>query len=242
MNFRDRGIIISKKTLKENNYVLTVFTQNHGIYAGVLKQYSKKNGDSLAEGNLIDFFWNARLHEHLGYAKAELVKSYNSYLIQDKTKLYAFNAITELLKAAFCEREPHNNLFPALILYLESMKENFCFQKYFNFELAILAETGYRLQLDACAVTNKGDDLYYVSPKSGRAVSKQTGEPYEDKLLRLPRFDTDKSILTVDMISDALKLTSYFFSRYIFINKALPLSRQEFYRHLSVRLGENILS
>ena len=76
MNFRDKGIIISKKMLKERSYIITVFTEKHGIYSGVLKQYSKKTGDSLSEGNLIDFFWNARLHEHIGSAKAELIKSY----------------------------------------------------------------------------------------------------------------------------------------------------------------------
>ena len=86
MNFRDRAIIISKKPLKEHNYIITVFTEKHGIYSGVMQQYNKKTGDNLAESNLIDFFWNARLHEHIGSAKAELIKSYNTPIMMNKTK------------------------------------------------------------------------------------------------------------------------------------------------------------
>ena len=92
MNFRDQGIIISKKPLKERSYIVTIFTENHGIYSGVLTQYTKKTGDSLAEGNLVDFFWNARLHEHIGSVKAELIKSYSSHLLMNKTKSERFES------------------------------------------------------------------------------------------------------------------------------------------------------
>jgi DNA repair protein RecO (recombination protein O) len=232
MNFSDQGIIISKKLLKERSYIITVFTKKHGIYSGVIKQYSKKLGDSICPGNLVDFFWSARLHEHIGYARAEPVKSYNSYLLMNKTKLYAFSSIISILKLAFCEREPHNNLFPALLDFLESIKVDFSFQQYIKLELAILAEAGYQLQLDSCAVTGANDDLYYVSPKSGRAVSKEAGRAYSDKLLRLPQFTIDRNDLDSTIINDALNLTSYFLNRYIFVNKAPPAARQNFFDHI----------
>jgi DNA repair protein RecO (recombination protein O) len=235
MNFRDQAIIISKKPLKERSYILTVFTAKHGIYSGVINQYSKKTGDGLSEGNLIDFFWSARLHEHIGSVKAELIKSYNSHIIMNKTKLYAFNSVIDLLKMAFCEREPHNNLFPALLNFIESFKQDFSFVKYIELELEILAESGYTLQLDRCAVTDSAEDLCYVSPKSGRAVSKNAGADYADKLLKLPKFFISNTEIDNDAINDAFRLTSYFFERYVFLNKKPPISRVVLMEHLLVR-------
>lgn len=232
MNFTDQGIIINKKSLQESSYILSVFTKSHGIYSGVLTQYTKKMGDNLVPSNLVDFHWNARLHEHLGYAKADLIKSYNSYLMINKTKLYAFNSITSLLQLAFCEREPHNNLFPILLDFLDSMKYEFSFEKYFKLELAILAESGYSLQLDSCAVTGACDNLHYISPKSGRAVSKSVGAPYADKLLLLPKFVANNINQDPQTIQSALKLTTYFFNRYILLDKPLPLARQYFFEHM----------
>ncbi|MEM6339349.1 MAG: DNA repair protein RecO [Pseudomonadota bacterium] len=228
MNFKDRGIILSKSPLKEKSSIVTIFTENHGIYSGVLKQYNKKSGDNLVEGNLVDFFWTARLHEHLGSAKAELVKSYNAYLMTNKTKLYAFNSIVSILKASFCEREPHNNLFPQLILFMEKLKESFAFDEYIKFELEILKESGYQLQLNSCAATGISEDLIYVSPKSGQAVSRNAGMPYASKLLTLPQFLINSEAIDLNSINDAFKLTSYFFERYILADKPNPPARTYF--------------
>jgi DNA repair protein RecO (recombination protein O) len=228
MNFKDRGIILSKSPLKEKSSIVTIFTENHGIYPGVIKQYNKKSGDNLFEGNLVDFFWTARLHEHLGSAKAELVKAYNAYLMTNKTKLYAFNSIVGILKASFCEREPRNNLFPQLILFMEKLKESFAFDEYIKFELEILKESGYQLQLNSCAATGSKENLIYVSPRSGQAVSRNAGIPYASKLLALPQFLINKEPINLNSINDAFKLTSYFFERYILANKPNPPARNYF--------------
>jgi DNA repair protein RecO (recombination protein O) len=233
MNFRDQGIIISKKALKERSYILTLFTENHGIYSGILTQYSKKTGDSLAEGNLVDFSWNARLHEHIGSIKAELIRSYNSHLLMSKTKLYAFNSLTSILKLAFCERAPHNNLFPALLNFMESLKQKFSFFDYIKLEIEILAEAGYKLQLDRCAATGLAEDLHYVSPKSGCAISKAAGTPYADKLLILPKFLSGNAITEETEIADSLKLTSYFLNRYILASSGQPRPRSQFVEHIT---------
>jgi len=232
MNFHDQGIIISKRPFKERSSIVTIFTRQHGIYSGVLRQYNKKTGDNLTEGNLVDFFWNARLHEHIGTAKAELIKSYNSQIMMSKTKLYAFNSIVSLLKMAFCEREPHNNLFPSLLAFMESLKQAFSFAKYVKLELAILEESGYKLQLDKCAVTGSRQNLQYVSPKSGRAVSSQAGTDYATKLLKLPGFLIENTEINKEAIHDTFLLTSYFFERYIFLNKPPPPARLCFMEHL----------
>jgi DNA repair protein RecO (recombination protein O) len=228
MNFRDRGVILSKTPLKERNSIVTVFTEKHGIYSGVLRQYNKKSGDDLTEGNLVDFFWNARLDEHIGYVKAELVKSYNVNLMISKAKLYAFNSIVSILKAAFCEREPHNHLFPRLIHFMDSLKQDFSFEEYIKFELDILKEAGYQLQFDSCVATGICKELIYVSPKSGQAVSKNAGLAYKDKLLKLPQFLVNNGDINTNSINESFKLTSYFFERYILIDKPNPQARHSF--------------
>lgn len=238
MNFRDQGIIIAKNAIKENTYVVTAFTENHGLYSGVMKQYGKKNGDMLGESNLVDFFWNARLHEHLGNAKCELIKSYNSFIIRDKLKLYAFNSIVALIKKAFCERQAHSTFFFNLLSYLDFLKnEKFSTLEYIKLELGLLTEAGYHLSLNSCAVTGKKKNLHYLSPKSGHSVSSEAAIGYETKLLVLPQFllaqpNQSKIEPSKTEIKQAFALTSYFFNRYILHNKDLK-ERQKLIDHLS---------
>lgn len=231
MNFRDRGIIIAKKSLKEKISIITLFTENHGLYSGALREANKKMGDSLVEGNLVDFFWSARLHEHLGNAKCELIRSYNQSIIANKTKLYAFNSIISLIKKAFHEREPHNNFFSKLIEFLQKIVHNFTFIDYIKLEIEILAEAGYTLQLDSCVASGSTEDLFYVSPKSGCAVSRKMGEPYAGKLLRLPEFMIKPTLVTEEQKRQAFALTSYFFNRHILCGTELP-ARNTFIEHI----------
>jgi len=233
MNFKDIGIIIAKKFLKENFSIITVFTKNHGLYSGVIQESSKKSGSIYQEGNVVDFLWQARLHEHLGTAKCELIKSYSSCLITNKTKLYAFNSIISLVKLAFHERENHNNFFDLFITYLESLKKEFNFKNYIHFELAILKETGYGIDINQCIVTGSKDNLTYVSPKSGMAICMSSGQPYKDRLLTLPQFlTTNISKITNIEKKQAFDLTTYFFGRYFFQNLKQPYSREIFIDHI----------
>jgi DNA repair protein RecO (recombination protein O) len=227
MNFRDVGIIIRKIILKENTSIILAFTQNHGLYSGVVRELSKKSGSIYQEGNIVDFFWQARLHEHIGMLKCELIKSYNGLLITSKIKLYAFNSVISLIKLAFHEREPHNNFFPIFKEYLYKLSKNFDFQDYIRLELAILTESGYRLELDNCAVTGTKENLCYLSPRSGKAVCASAGLPYADKLLQLPRFlSSQVEEINYTEKKQAIDLTSYFFNRYLFNNTQQPDARK----------------
>lgn len=233
MNFKDIGIIIAKKFLKEKSSIITVFTENHGLYSGVIQESSKKSGSIYQEGNIVDFLWQARLHEHLGTAKCELIKSYSSYLITNKTNLYAFNSIISLIKLTFHERENHNNFFPFFTNFLESLKKEFNFKNYIKFELAILKETGYGIDIDQCVVSGSKNNLIYVSPKSGMAICESAGSLYKDRLLILPQFLTTNisEITNIDR-KHAFDLTTYFFSRYFFNNLKQPYSREIFIEHI----------
>ncbi|MFY9590055.1 DNA repair protein RecO [Rickettsia endosymbiont of Halotydeus destructor] len=242
MNFKDIGIVIAKKPLKENSFILTVFTKNHGLYSGFTKESSKKTKAIYQEGNIIDFFWQARLHEHIGIARGELIKAYSGLILSNKSKLYAFNSVISLIKLAFHERESHPNFFTFLLEYLSKLTKDFCFNNYINFELAMLAEAGYELALDRCAVSEVASNLSYVSPKSGRALCEKIGLPYHDKLLILPKFLTSnaKNItkeITLAEKKQALTLTTYFFSRYFFYNNQQPYARQAFIEYILDNTG-----
>ena len=229
MHFRDRGIIIAKRPLRENSAIITLFTEFHGVYSGVVRESSKKCGSVNQEGNMVDFFWQSRLHEHLGMAKCELIKAYSSFLITDKIKLYAFNSLISLIKIAFHERETHNNFFPILADYIHNLAQGFTFTEYIKVELAILQESGYGLEINQCTVTGSNQDLYYISPKTGRAVCKNAGLAYHDKLLILPQF-LISNVATITNIEkqQAFDLTTYFFNRYFSQNNKLPSAREVF--------------
>ncbi len=232
MNFRDIGIIINKRKLGESTYIVSLLTNKHGLHSGVARSSSQKSSSTYQEGNLVDFFWQARLHEHIGTAKCELIKSYGALLITNKTNLYAFNSIVSLIKLAFHEREPHNNFFAIFHDYLNKLSNKFNFYEYIKLELAILNEAGYKLELDYCAAAHTTENLCYVSPKTGRAISKEAGLPFADKLLALPSFLTaPNAAITPIEQSQAFNLTSYFFNRYFFHDQQ-PLARKMLIRHL----------
>ncbi len=238
MNFRDKGIIISKHSFKESSLVVTLLTESNGIHSSLFR--SKKSTSNILEGNIVDYFWQARLDDQLGFGKCELIKSYNASLMMNKSKLYAFNSIVSLIKASFAEREAHPTLFYLLKNYIELMRKQFCFSDYFSMELAILEEAGYGLDLSKCADTGLNNNLCYVSPKSGKAVSKSSGVAFASKLLALPEFLSSKQnssgerteAFTKKDIEEASNLSGYFFQRYIFQGKKLPIARYSLIDHL----------
>lgn len=234
MRFKDTGIILSKKIFKEDNAIIIVLTRDYGIYSAVIKERRKSQSSNAHIGNLVDFAWNARLHNHIGSAVCEVIKSYTYALMSSKIKLYAFNSIVSLIINAFKERDPHREFFGYFYKYLDSLaNSDFNFADYINMEMEILATAGYALQLQKCAVTNTSENLQYVSPKSGKAVSKAAGHAFADKLLTLPTFMTisDPKAENIQICNmqktHALCLTQYFFQRYIF-DKGMPTARQLF--------------
>lgn len=230
MNFRDKAIILKKRNIKENLAIVTVLTQSYGIYSGIIKDlHSKKNTIIYQIGNIVDFCWSARLDEHLGTINCELVKSYSYLIMSNKCNLLYTHSLIELTLMSFKERELHANLFEKWLENLESINTgNINVKNYINFELLILKEAGYRLNLDRCGVTNCTQNLIYVSPKSGQAISAAVGEPYKHKLLLLPKFLVHNNCEPEDIyeIHAAFNLTAYFFNKYILIKKKLPIARE----------------
>lgn len=225
MKLQGRGVIIGKRLLEENSAIITLFSKESGIYSGVVSKLKAKSGiDIYQVGNLVDFSWNARLASHIGTLRCELVSSYASKLMYDKHKLYSLNSVLSIIGSSLKPHDKHSNLFDQLIIYMDRLVVvGFSFLDYIKMELSILAEAGYGLDISKCCSSGVVEDLIYVSPKSGRAVSRAEGAPYATKLLPLPSFLTSESEPENEQeVRVAFDLTGYFFKRYIFKDGAEP--------------------
>lgn len=187
MDWRDQGALLSVRKHGETSVIIEVFTKEHGRHAGVVRGgNSRKIAPILQPGAQLDVAWRARLEEHIGSYSVEPLRSRASVL-SDRTALAGLNAITSLLKFALPEREPHPVLYRQTQAMLDLLGTNEAWPTaYLKWELALLEELGFALDLSACAVTGAMDGLAYVSPKTGRAVSSEGAGEWADKLLPLP--------------------------------------------------------
>ncbi len=211
MEWRDEGTVLSVRKHGETSAIIEVFTPEHGRHAGVVRGgVSRKIAPILQPGAQLDLAWRARLDEHIGAFTVEPVKSRAS-VMSDRRALAALNAITALLAFALPEREPHPQLYEQTIAMLDLLSTSPDWPVgYLQWERALLEELGYGLDLGACAVTGDRDDLVYVSPKTGRAVSAEGAGAWADRLLPLP--DELLGVVTEDMagVGDGLRTTGHF--------------------------------
>ncbi|MGO4173852.1 DNA repair protein RecO [Bosea sp. TAF32] len=189
MEWTDEGTIIGLKAHGESAVILEVMTRDHGRHLGLVRGgRSRKAQPQLQPGNHVAVTWRARLDEHLGEYRVELLTSHAARLMAVPVALYGLGTIAALLRL-LPERDPHPGLyegFAVLIAHLD--EQRFTPALVVRFELAMLSELGFGLDLARCAVTGSPDDLSHVSPKSGKAVSRRAAQPYLDRLLALPAF------------------------------------------------------
>lgn len=213
MQWSDEGIVLGTKRHGEASAILELMTREHGRHLGLVRGGTgRMMRPVLQTGNLVNVVWRARLDQHLGQYVVEGLNLRAAALL---TKSHAVYGATHL--AALCrllpERDPHPEIVPMVETVLDHMDDpSVASAMLVQFELHMLSELGFGLELDACALTGTCDELIYVSPKSGRAVSRQAGEPWRDKLLRLPAFlhgavETDPPPAD---IADGFALTGYF--------------------------------
>src|SRR6478735_7679259 len=189
MEWSDDGTIIGVRQHGENAAILEVLTRLHGRHLGLVRGgRSARAQPQLQPGNAVSLTWRARLDEHLGEYKVELITSHAARLMAAPVALYGLGVISALLRL-LPERDPHPALHEGLAVLIEHLDElTLAPALVVRFEVAMLAELGFGLDLTRCAVTGSPDDLTHVSPKSGKAVSRKVAEPYQDRLLALPRF------------------------------------------------------
>lgn len=247
IEWTDDGIVLSARRHGESAAIVSLLTRAHGRHGGVVLGGAGRRARGVYEpGNRVQATWRARLSEHLGHFACELTQSRAAALLDDALRLAALTSATALLDAALPEREPHARLFDSLddfILRLCDVSFSACLAHYVRFELDLLAELGFGLDLSRCAATGQTDDLAYISPKTGRAVSATAGEPYRDRLLPLPGFLTRipaDDVASPADIANGLRLTGLFLEQHVFAHSAvsaaerssLPAARQRLLNQL----------
>ena len=229
MEWSDDGIVLSARKHGESAAVVSVLTAEHGRHAGLVRGGSGSRMRGVLEpGNRVHVRWRARLEEHLGSFECDMVANVSAGLLDDPLRLAALQAICAVAEAALPERERHAAVYMGMLGLLDALGGEAWAGHYVRWELALLADLGFGLDLSACAATGSNDNLTYVSPKSGRAVSASAGEPYRDRLLALPGFLLrERHDPGVGEVAAGLALTGYFLDRHVLAphGKALPSAR-----------------
>lgn len=237
LQWDDTGIVISVQRHGEQSAIIRLLTERHGLQAGIAKGvYSKKHRGTFQPGNIVHARWQARLEEHLGLYSCELMQSVTAQLLAEPMALRFMNAAAALVLACVPERIEEKEIFNRLRLLIESINQSSevmdWLYAYVCTEFTMLHALGFGLDLSECAATGESEaqQLIYVSPKSGRAVSAAAGEPYRPKMLPLPAFLRDGET-TRDMrqMLDGLALTGYFLEAWVLApeGRKMPDARRD---------------
>jgi DNA repair protein RecO (recombination protein O) len=212
MEWRGEAILLRVRRHGESSAIIEVFTEEKGRHTGVVRGgTSRKIAPILQPGAQLDVYWRARLEDHIGAFTVEPVRSRAALVMDNRLALSGLNAVTALLSFCLPEREPHPALYRRSGQLLDLLgQDNLWPLAYLQWEAALLNEMGYGLDLDACAVTGATDDLCYVSPKSGRAVSRQGAGEWAERLLPLPPVLLGQGQGPNNEIADGLETTGYF--------------------------------
>jgi DNA repair protein RecO (recombination protein O) len=229
MEWSDQGIVLSTRQHGETGLVASLLTQAHGRHGGFIHGGMSRRARPIWQaGNLVEVAWRARLTEQLGNYTGELREPHAARALDDARELAGLSAACALVDAALPDREPHPAMFAGFHAFLGALGHAGWPAIYVRLELGLLQELGFGLDLEKCALSGATEDLAFVSPKTGRAVSRMAAEPFKDKLLALPDFlasgglPPDKTALR-----QGLDLTGHFLERHVFWpqNRPLPAAR-----------------
>jgi DNA repair protein RecO (recombination protein O) len=216
MEWSDDAIVLSSRPHGETGAVLELLTRDHGRHAGLVRGgASRRIKPGLQPGNSVHVQWRARLEEHLGSFTCELARARAGELMDSREALTGLNAFTAVTSAVLPEREAHAEVFRGAEVLLEAMMAEDArhwMTLYIRWEVGLLEALGFGLDLSECAATGVTTDLTYVSPKSGRAVSRDGAGIYAARLFALPAFllDTGADEPTMPDIAAGLALTGHF--------------------------------
>lgn len=230
--WQDQGIVLSVRRHGESGAIISALTEGQGRHAGYVRgaQGSKMRG-TLELGNIVDVRWSSRVADHLGTFQFELLETPAVHIMQERLKLAALQSACALCDAALPEREAHPGLFHGLRALFAALQSDVWAEAYVMWEVAFLRELGFSLDFSRCAGGGDDGDLAFVSPKTGRAVSRAAGAPYQEKLLKLPAFLRPHGGASSESdVLDGLKLTGYFLEHWAFNHntQGVPEARQGF--------------
>ncbi|MDP3197556.1 DNA repair protein RecO [Tabrizicola sp.] len=213
MEWRDEGILLSMRPHGETSAIVEVLTGSHGRHMGVVRGgASRKMAAALQPGTSLTLDWRARLDDHIGSFTVEPVKS-RAHLLADRLALAGLMSVCALLHEALPEREPHPALWRKTLALMDVLGDTGWTAAYVRWELCLLEELGFGLDLSACAVTGATKGLAYVSPKTGRAVTAKGAGDWADRLIPLPEGLDRDGPLALEAVLMGLRLTGFFLDR-----------------------------
>lgn len=225
------AIVIKYRTYSEKYFIVSVFSHSVGRLNGLT--YRSKT--ALPQpGDIVNFSLKARLETHLGRISLEIQKSNSALQFIDSLRVYTMQSMLEILYMALPENHPYPSLWDTATQTIQNFYNiDDALKAYCLFELSLLEELGFGLNLSCCAVTGTTQNLSHVSPKTGRAVCTDSATPYINKLLKLPGFflNHHEKCTNEDMLA-ALTLTAHFIQNHLLPNKSLPTARSELIKKL----------
>lgn len=237
MDWDDDAIVLSAQRHGENSVVIHLLTAAHGRHPGLVPGGTGRAiRGTLQPGNRVRAWWQGRLAEQLGRFRVELVRADAALHMADPDRLAALSAACALANAALPERQPLPAAHAALTALLDALDSDAWATVMVHWELALLRALGFGLDLSACAVSGATDDLVYVSPKTGRAVSRSAGQEWRGRLLDLPSFLVVGGMGNDLDVALGLKLTGFFIERHVLIPQHRPMPAAR------LRLVDRILS
>jgi len=227
MHWTDEGIVIGVRRHGEASAILELMTREHGRHLGMVRGgYGTRMKPILQTGNSVSANWRARLDDHLGNYTVEGMRLRASNFFGASHAIYGVTHLAALMRL-LPERDPHAELYGVFEGILDRLDDPVKVAPLVaRFELQMLAELGFGLDLEQCVATGTTADLAYVSPKSGRAVSRAAGAPWADRMLRLPVFLRDDGAdgPTAAELADGFALTGFFLSRHVLEPRGMTLS------------------
>lgn len=234
MQWQEQSVILSARPFGENCRLVTVFNRTMGKTSGLVKGTKSV----IQKGDISDVTWKGRNADQLGTFKIENIFSPFSFVFENPLEILAIDSVCALCSNGLPDRAPHEKLYDSVKRFMLELVNDDWLSNYVFFEKMFLSEVGVGLSLSQCAVTGKKEGLFYVSPRTGKAVIKEVGEKYKDRLFVLPKFLLDDVMRSSNLdgevcpsnedILTALRITQHFLKIYFcgISNKELPLSRE----------------
>lgn len=234
IEWRDEGVVLVVRPHGESSAIADLFTAVHGRHAGVVRGgVSRRMRPVLQPGSLLSVTWRARLDEHLGAFVVEPLRT-SAALMSDRAALAALNAVTSLLHFCLPERDPHPELYGRTRALLDVLQGDGWPGDYLRWELRLLDELGYGLDLSGCAVTGTTEDLAFVSPRTGRAVSRGAAGDWAERLLPLPPGMLSEGPAGPAEVAEGMQTTGHFLGQFAADHgeRPLPAARERLVREL----------
>jgi DNA repair protein RecO (recombination protein O) len=232
ISWEDHGIVLTVRRLGEHDTIASLLTENQGRHVGVVKGGSGKRTRALLQpGNVVKAAWRGRLDAHIGTYALEPVHNFAAAALSAPAALAGLSALCSMIETTLPEREPHGAVYRHTLSLLEHLGAPGWEAEYVLWEMELLRDMGYGLDLRTCAATGTTENLVYVSPRTGRAVSRGAGAPYVDKLFALPPFlRSEQAEIGAADIVHGLALTGHFFEAHVFgpHQQKMPASRTRF--------------